>query len=365
MIKYKQIKAKIKEWIHEEKIKPNEKLQSENELVELFQVSRHTIRQALNELVHEGWLYRQQGRGTFCSDRVEKEPPQLDKTIGIITTSITDYIFPSIIGGIESYLSDRGYNLLLASTNHDTARERKCLDNMLSQKLDGLIVEPTKSAIYNPNLNTYLTIEKNKIPYVMINAAYSELQPASLTVDDEAGGFLAAEHFIKLGHRKIGGVFKIDDLQGVNRMKGFMKAHREYNIPIQPDTIITFMTEDQSTNLYEQMKNVLTDREHPTAFFCYNDHISIGLLDAIREKGFRVPEDISIIGFDDSHLALASEVKMTTITHPKVDMGKLAAKLIVDAIENGKELTISDSFIFSPELVIRNSTGPLANSVKE
>lgn len=356
MTKYKHVKNQIKAWITEGKIKPDEKIQSENELVEIFQVSRHTIRQALNELVNEGWLYRQQGRGTFCKERSEKTVNHIDRTIGIITTSITDYIFPSIIRGIESYLSEKGYNLLLASTNHDINRERKCLENMLGQKLDGLIVEPTKSAIYNPNLNTYLNIEKNKIPYVMINASYSGLEPASITVDDEQGGFLAAEHLIKLGHTKIGGIFKIDDLQGVNRMKGFMRACREFDVPIQPGSILTFMTEDQSANLHTSIRELVAEPNRPTAFFCYNDQIALMLLDVIREKSLRVPEDISIVGFDDSQLALASEVKFTTLTHPKMEMGLLAAKMVVDAIENQKELRIADEVVYKPELVIRNST---------
>lgn len=355
-IKYKQVKEVIKSWILEGKIKPNDKILTENELAESFQVSRHTIRQALSELVHEGWLYRQQGRGTFCKEQKKKVQKQIDQTIGIITTSISDYIFPSIIRGIESYLSEKGYNMILASTNHDIERERKCLENMLGKKLDGLIVEPTKSALYNPNLNTYLNIEKNQIPYVMINASYSELQPASITVDDEIGGFKAGEHLISLGHTQIGGIFKIDDQQGVNRMKGFMRALREHNIPILPGTIVTFITEDRHIKPMNEVKKLLAEKNPPTAFFCYNDEIALDILDVIREQGLKIPEDISVVGFDDSQLAVASEVKLTTLTHPKIEMGLLAAKMIVDAIEEGKELSINDQVVYEPMLINRNST---------
>ncbi|WP_449619712.1 substrate-binding domain-containing protein [Robertmurraya sp. Marseille-Q9965] len=355
-IKYKLVKEEIKSWILKGIIKPDEKVRSEHELAQYFAVSRHTIRQALGELVHEGWLYRQQGRGTFCKDQSKKDYQQIDRTIGIITTSISDYIFPSIIRGIESYLSEKGYNMILASTNHDIRRERKCLENMLGKKLDGLIVEPTKSALYNPNLNTYLSIENNHIPYVMINAFYSELQPASITVDDELGGFKAGEHLIQLGHKRIGGIFKVDDRQGVNRMKGFMKALREHNIPIQPGSMITFHTEDRHTKPIEEVQRLLKEKDAPTAFFCYNDEIAIMILDVLRDMEFKVPEDISIVGFDDSQLAVASEVKFTTLTHPKMEMGLLAAKMIVNALEEGKELSVNDQVVYEPELVIRNST---------
>ncbi|GIN63774.1 arabinose metabolism transcriptional repressor [Robertmurraya siralis] len=355
-IKYKQIKEEIKSWILEGIIQPDEKIQSEHELAESFGVSRHTIRQALSELVHEEWLYRQQGRGTFCKNQSKRNLKQIDRTIGIITTSISDYIFPSIIRGIESYLSEKGYNLILASTNHDISRERKCLENMLGKKLDGLIVEPTKSALYNPNLNTYLSIEKNHIPYVMINAFYSELQPASITVDDELGGFKAGEHLLRLGHRRIGGIFKIDDKQGVNRMKGFMRALREHNISILPGTMITFHTEDRHTKPIQEVQKLLKEANPPTAFFCYNDEIALMILNVLRDMQLKVPEDISIVGFDDSQLAVASEVKFTTLTHPQTEMGLLAAKMIVDALEEGKELSVNDQVVYEPELVIRNST---------
>ena len=361
IIKYKQVKEEIKSWMLKGMIQPEEKIQSEHKLAESFGVSRHTIRQALSELVHEGWLYRQQGRGTFCKDQSKQDLKQIDRTIGIITTSISDYIFPSIIRGIESYLSEKGYNMILASTNHDISRERKCLENMLGKKLDGLIVEPTKSSLYNPNLNTYLNIEKNQIPYVMINASYSELHPASITVDDELGGFKAGDHLIQLGHKRIGGIFKIDDKQGVNRMKGFMRALREHNIPILPGTIITFNTEDKHTKPIKEVQRLLKDKNTPTAFFCYNDEIALTILDVFRASELRVPEDISIVGFDDSQLAVASEVKFTTLTHPKIEMGLLAAKMIVDVLEEGKELSINDQVVFEPDLIIRNSTIAIKN----
>ncbi|PKR84574.1 GntR family transcriptional regulator [Heyndrickxia camelliae] len=357
VVKYKQVKEQIKSWIQEGQIKPNQKIKSENELVEEFEVSRHTIRQALGELVNEGWLYREQGRGTFCKDQSHRKK-QIDRTIGIITTSISDYIFPSIIRGIESYLSEKGYNLLLASTNNNTDREKKCLENILSKKLDGLIVEPTKSALYNPNLNTYFSLEKNNIPYVMINAFYSELQPASITVDDELGGFLAAEHLIKLGHKQIAGIFKSDDMQGMNRMKGFIRAHREYNVHIQPGMIISYNTEEKNTKPQLEASRLLHLKDRPTAFFCYNDEIAIAVLDTIRENSLKVPEDVSIVGFDDSQLSVASEVKLTTLTHPQMEMGIQAAKMIVDAIENEKITVQEQPVIYQPQLIIRNSTAP-------
>ena len=229
------VKEKITEWITSGKVKPGDKIYSENELVKLFGVSRHTIRQAIGDLVHEGLLYREQGAGTFCSTKLsEVQTPALQpflsgagKNIGVITTYISDYIFPSIIRGIESYLTEAGYTLTLTCTNNDVEKEKQCLQTLLDRGIDGLIVEPTKSSNYNPNIPYYLELEQKNIPYLMINQFYSQLMPPHIIVNDEFGGYLATDHLIKLGHEKIIGLFKTDDLQGVNRMRGFIRACRE------------------------------------------------------------------------------------------------------------------------------------------
>lgn len=360
--KYIMVKEKIKEWITNGEVQPGEKIRSENELVKLFQVSRHTIRQAIGELVHEGWLYREQGAGTFCSKTIQESGPKTQdiktnsKNIGVITTYISDYIFPSIIRGIESYLTERGYTLTFASTNNDLETEKQCLQSMLNRQIDGLIVEPTRSGSFNPNINYYFELEKDHIPYLMINQYYPQLNPPHLVVDDEKGGYIATDHLIKLGHERIIGVFKNDDLQGFNRMQGFIRAFRERNIPFFPEMILTYSTESKEDTL-EQLRNLFTTHaEKPTAIVCYNDQIALNIINLLRELNIKIPEEISIVGFDDSFLAEASEVKLTSVKHPKVDMGLDAAKWIVHAIENGHSSDVPSSIVYDPELVIRNST---------
>ncbi len=370
--KYNMVKEKITEWITSGKVKPGEKIYSENELVKMFGVSRHTIRQAVGDLVHEGLLYREQGSGTFCSfniDQSKEESPLLapppntiGKNIGVITTYISDYIFPSIIKGIESHLTAQGYSLTLACTDNDVEKEKQCLQTMLKRNIDGLIVEPTKSSYYNPNLNYYLELEQNNIPYLMINQYYSQLMPPHIIMNDEHGGFIATEHLIKLGHKKIIGLFKNDDLQGVNRMQGFIRAFREHSISLFPEMVITFTTEDQNNNLLERLENFFKTDSIPTAIVCYNDQLALHVLNMLRRHGLRVPEDVSIVGFDDSSLAVATEVKLTSITHPKMDMGIEAAKWIISAVE--KKCDLPPSIVYEPKLVIRNSTASFYEGTK-
>ncbi len=360
------VKEKITEWITSGQVKPGEKIYSENELVKMFGVSRHTIRQAVGDLVHEGLLYREQGAGTFCSYKKEQTNVQTPssfhtsntngKNIGVITTYISDYIFPSIIKGIESHLTEQGYTLTLACTDNDVEKEKQCLQTMLSRNIDGLIVEPTKSSQYNPNIPYYLELEQNNIPYLMINQYYSQLMPPHMIMYDEQGGFIATEHLIKLGHEKIIGLFKTDDLQGVNRMQGFIRAFREHSLPFFPEMVISFTTEDQNNNLLERLENFFRTNSVPSAIVCYNDQLALNVLNLVRRLGQRVPEDISIVGFDDSSLAVATEVKLTSIAHPKMEMGIEAAKWIVSAVENKDDRP--PSIVYEPKLVVRNSTAP-------
>lgn len=360
--KYIMVINKIKEWIQTGKVKPGDKIYSENELSKMFQVSRHTIRQAIGELVHEGLLYREQGAGTFIAEQPETLSPSLPKpttsgkNIGIITTYISDYIFPSIIRGMESYLTSKGYSLFISSTNNEVEKEKQCLEAMLERNVDGLIIEPTKSSGYNPNIPYYLELEQRNIPYLMINQYYSQLNPPYILMDDEKGGLLATEHLIELGHNKIIGIFKTDDLQGIYRMKGFINAFRNHRIPFQNDTVISYTTEDLPNVFHEKIEKLLAVPEQtPTGIVCYNDEIALKIIHILKAKGYRVPDDISIVGYDNSALAEASEVKITSINHPKVQLGLDAAKWIVEAIEHPDTFE-KPNVTYEPELIIREST---------
>lgn len=360
-IVYDYIKSKILNGSYQ----PNQKINSESELMKQFGVSRHTVRQAVGDLVTKGWLYRIQGSGTFCADRSINETNIRNNSnnIAIVTTHISEYIFPSIIRGAETYLSKNGYNVSLFSTNNDHGIEKQVLKKILSQNFDGVIVEPTKSAISNPNISYYLNLEKKRIPYIMINSYYDELEPLSITMDDELGGFLLTEHLIKLGHKNIVGFFKTDDNQGTDRMKGFLNAHRKYDVTINPNNVITYKTEEKKTKPKEKLSKLLKsdDENKLSAIICYHDELAILLLDVIRENNCQVPTDISIVGFDDSFLANVSEVKLTTIKHPQSKMGYDAAKMILDLINEKKGRQKGDdksleSIVYKPELIIRDST---------
>lgn len=353
--KYMQLKEYLINLIESNELTRGNKIPSENELAEKFRMSRHTVRRAISELVNEGVLITNQGRGTFVNNGTKGNRQNL--IIGVITTYIGDYIFPSIIRGIDHVLSENGYSIALGCTNNQTDKERQCLENFLNQDIRGLIVETTKSALPNPNLDLYDEFKRRNIPVLFMHGSYRGYSSSSIYEDDTEAGYIATRHLIELGHRKIAGIFKIDDIQGHARYEGYIRAHKEFGIGLNDKRVMWFDTNDLQFKFSRQSGEMVMEFLNDcTSLVCYNEQISIKVIDIIRDKGLAIPERLSLVSFDDSDLAVASEVKMTTVAHPKEKLGIEAAKLMLKMINEGSGI---HKFKMTPELVIRNSTGPV------
>jgi GntR family transcriptional regulator of arabinose operon len=351
--KYHLLKEHLKKQIRSGDIAPGEQLPSETELVATFRLSRHTVRKAFAELEHEGWIFREQGRGTFCSFR-EKDST---KTIAVITTYISNYIFPSIMRGIERTLSSAGYILILANTWNDIRKETQCLENILNHDIAGLIIEPTKSAESTANRDYFSELEKRNIPFLFLHATYPDIDTAYVVMDDEAGGFMATQYVLHMGHRRIAGIFKEDDLQGVRRQQGFYRAMKEFGCSVPEDFVGNYNTERLFSFPYQYTRYLLQQARPPTAIVCYNDEVAMKVMEAVRDAGLEVPRDISVIGYDNSHLAEACLPKMTSINHPKEEMGRRAAELILDMVLGKSD---KPRYTYKPALTERSSCRSLA-----
>ena len=285
--KYRRLKEYLRERIMRGELKRGDLLPSENDLAKRFGISRHTVRQALGDLENEGLIRREQGRGTFCAQgRIS------GRAIAVITTYISEYIFPSVIRGIEEVLSAAGCALILANTGNDKAKEARCLEDLLQREVAGFIIEPTKSARENVNLSYFREIESRRLACLMLHATYGELDPAYIVMDDERGGHMAASYLLQLGHRRIAGLFKADDLQGVRRQAGFAAALGEYGLTPIAELVGNYETEQLSSFPYQFARGLLRKEDWPTAMVCYNDQIALTVLEAVRDAGLRVPEDV-------------------------------------------------------------------------
>ncbi|MGN9167905.1 GntR family transcriptional regulator [Paenibacillus jamilae] len=349
--KYQVILEDIKSNILSGAYSVGEQIPTEFALQDKYKVSRQTVRKAILELSNEGFLRSEKGSGTYVSNQFRSKTGgnSSNKTIGVITTYISDYIFPSIIRGIEARLNEDNYSLLLASTNNDVAQEKKALEMMLSFGVDGLIIEPTKSNLYNPNIAYYLTFKEQDVPFIMINAYYEELEVPYFCLDDVQSSYLATKELIANGHTQIGIIAKMDDLQGKYRMKGYIKALGEAKLRFHPEQVLSFYTETKQ-ELSTNLKKFLTEqRDDLTAIVCYNDEVGLEVVHVCRQLGISVPEDLSIIGQDNSYISKNANIKLTTLTHPQEQMGRDAADWVIRKLQGKKDL--SNQTYYQPVLI--------------
>ena len=356
-LKYVDICDDLRRCMLEAKVKPGEKLPSENELSAQYGVSRQTVRKALEILRDEGYIFAEHGRGTYCSELMRH--CKKSKNIAVITTYLSDYIFPRVIQGIDRVLTENGYSILLKITKNSRGMEARCLEELLQKDIDGLIIEPSKSQIMCRHMNLYEMLDFYEIPYVFIQGTYAQMKDKpSIIMDDCRGSYLVTEHLISQGRRDLIGMFKADDTQGQQRHKGYVQALQAAGISYDPDKVVWFYTEDRKSHPYEKMKQLIDEREH--LFFdgvvCYNDQIALQVLRAMGEKGVDCPEEIAVTGYDDSYLASTCRVPLTTVTHPQERLGQMAAELLLQLVREGDRVA-DRQILIEPELVVRKSTG--------
>lgn len=346
------IKEILKEEITFGNFKVNQQLPTENELIERFHASRYAVRKALTELQDEHLIYKVQGSGMFIQDWDKKWQfnPQ-SKTIGLICTHIADYIFPKIISQIDAVINPKGYSLLLANTHNYPKTERSSLIKMLDSQVAGLIVEPSESAKPCQNADIYHRIAASKIPLLFINAEYSEFNFPSITNADRKCEKELITYLLKQGHQKILGIFQTDDLQGVERMNGFIQAYQETGSNLANSNLIMYSSHDSFSVISKKIDVYLKSNQSPTAIACYNDELAVLVIDKLKKQNIKIPQDISIVGFDNYDSAAYLTPALTTMNYQRTVVGKEAGMGILALIE-GKKFS---SIVHHPELKLRNS----------
>lgn len=335
------------------KICPGEKLPSENELSKEYSLSRHTVRKALGILAQEGYVEALHGKGTYCSENMRHA--KKSRNIAVVTTYISDYIFPRLIQGIDNVLSDKGYSIILKNTGNSRQKEARCLEELLQKDIDGLIIEPSKSQMICRHRNLYDSLEKYEIPYIFIQGIYTEMRDKPhILMDDARGGYLVTKYLLELGHRKIAGIFKADDIQGLQRHKGYVQALQEAGVPYDPDSVIWFHTEDRKSKPGMMARIMAQNGQLPEGIVCYNDQIAVQVMEALEGMGLKIPGDISITGYDNSLYAQRGS-GITTIAHPQERLGEMAAELILEKINGVPEEESRVERLIEPQLMIRGS----------
>lgn len=308
-------------------------LPTEEKLTQIFGVSRQTVRKALSILEDNNIIEKKQGSGSVVKI---KNPGADSRKVSVIATYIDDYIFPVQLRGVEEVLSKNHYSAVLTATRNKICNERKILEDILKNPVAGILVEGTKTALPNPNIDLYEKLCRQNIPIVFFNSRYPGLtSPLYVCADNCRGGYELTCYLLSKGHRSIASIFKADDIQGHERYSGYISAMFDNKLYVSDSKTVWYTTETKD-RLFDDPGSVLSSIGDATAVVCYNDEIAFMLIKCLTACGKRVPEDIAVVSFDNSNLSEISPIKITSLSYDDLNIGAIAACKLVDIL-NGKK----------------------------
>jgi DNA-binding LacI/PurR family transcriptional regulator len=280
------------------------------------------------------------------------------QTIGIMVSDLSDPFCTLILRGIEQTLDTTNYLPVIMDAHNQRQQFEQYLEMLLEHRVEGLIV--VANWVF-AEFDLLTSLDGNNIPTVGVGRDLTANHIRSVQVNNEAGGYLAAEHLYRLGHRQIAILRGPDELSdSVRRWEGISRFAQTSGLPLEPSRVLKLPWGIDANSAFEggyQLTNTLLKSGSPfTAVLAFDDFTALGSLRALRETGRRVPEDCSIVGFDDIPLAGFHTPPLTTIKQPMWDMGSLAAKWVLRSLETGHANEITDLELLPPCLVEREST---------
>jgi LacI family transcriptional regulator len=268
------------------------------------------------------------------------------KTVGLVLGDIENPFYSSLSKGIIGYCEDKGYNTIVCTTRYAEDVGDKYIKMLRARGVDGLLLSTI------PISNNFLN-NKLKIPYVLISYQGLSKKFNIVTSDDYLGGVLAIEYLLKLGHRRFHFLKVADVSSAGERLKAFKDTLNKYNISFDANDISKNLYDEAGS--YNEVKKILKSKIDFTAIIAANDFIAMGAMNAILEKNLNIPNDISLIGYDDINISKMLKVSLTTIRQPIVEMGRIAAKRLLELINNPDKNKNPKQTIIKPELIIRES----------
>jgi DNA-binding LacI/PurR family transcriptional regulator len=276
------------------------------------------------------------------------------RTIGVVVTTMTDPFIGGIVQAIETTAQDHGYSLILASSNDSPEREIAAAETLQSKRVDGVIVASSRVGMLHQR-----RLEGLGVPVVLINSLVEHRgrYTFSIGVDNRHGGFLATEHIVQRGHRRIAYVSSPDDRNdSVERLAGYREALTGAGIDHDPALLVRGTGRPGGGERALPVLLALADR--PSAVFCYNDMTAIGLIHAAWEAGLSLPQDLAVVGFDDIFFARYAHPALTTVAQPVAELGKGAMEIVLglDKDEQVKDKEVVNIAV-KGKLVVRESSG--------
>lgn len=351
----------LRDYIEENRFSVSNKLPSENALTRRMNVSRDTVRSAMNTLEREGLIYRVQGSGSFFKKEVavsdKEKRPGMSRKIGVILQGQDPDANRGLLAGIRSVLDESSTDLRIYFTNNRFSNERACLDEVMHNNFDGFIIDGVMASIVNPNLDCYHSILAKNIPIIFYNNYYKELKCSKVTNNDIFGADELVLRLANHGHKKIMGVFVSDNYQSAEKFCGYVKALHKYGCIFDDDYVKWCVSSSAYKKSFEkEIYKFIKSQPECTAIVCCNYMLLKMVQKVLQDMGKKVPEDYSLVCFDYSKEDW-EECGITCSVHQGKIMGIEVSKRLLRMMENKDFIRRDYSCILEPYIHDGDSVG--------
>ncbi|MGB0978996.1 MAG: LacI family DNA-binding transcriptional regulator [Croceimicrobium sp.] len=282
---------------------------------------------------------------------------QQTQTIGLIVPEIVHFFFSNVIKGILHSAEEKGYQLIITVSRNDRKLEERQLELLYTQQVDGVLISISNETV---DSNHFQLLKNQGVPIVMFDKVLQDFECKKVLIDDFKGGEMATQHLIDRGCQRIAHIRgPLAPSNAIGRYQGYLEALAKNNLPIKEE-FVKVCSQVNYDEGYSFTQELLQMPNPPDGIFAITDQVGVGALRAAQDLGIKVPEDLKIIGFSNSQIGQVSNPPLSTIHQPGYEIGKTAARLLIDEIslaENSPQMdNLTENYILSTKLISRAST---------
>ena len=270
--------------------------------------------------------------------------------VGVVVPRIDSNFFSSVIRGIEEELTPFGYHVIICQTNNDEEKEIANIDALLNSQVDGIFISTSSN-----DVKSFERILKKDVPLIFFDRKKTMNNVSSVTINDFEGGYKATQHLIDSGCERIAhfsGELNIEIFN--DRFSGYKSALKDNGIDYIEEYVIN--TRSNIEDGKKAIKKLLKLKNPPNAIFSSSDWDALGAIQELKSKNYKIPEDVAVIGFSNEPFTKFMELSISTIDQFPLEMGKIAAKVFLEQVNNSEKVKIEKKVVLDPELIIRKST---------
>jgi len=275
-------------------------------------------------------------------------------TLALVISNITNPFWTTVARGVEDAANKHGYHVIIGNTDDLPAKQEEYLIFLLKKQVDGFLLVPASTRSLD-------TLHKQRVPFVVLDRRITDAQVDVVRGDSEGGAYALTRHLLELGHKRIAVISGPQHVStAIDRVAGYLRALDEAGLSALQQVYWGIYDQPSGSELAHE---ALLSQPRPTAIFACNNFIAIGVMRALRTAGIRVPEDISVVAFDDLPEAITIDPFFTVAAQPAYEMGQQATALLLSRLA-GSDTSEPQDIVLPIEIIVRKSSGPPSESAK-